>query len=151
MKHSGKSVECPHPNHTHVPGFNESSEYVCFIMKTVAYSTQFVEITKGCVLNEGYFIKNYDELGEPLVLKHGECYLHNDYDVIRDVVTHDVTICICNPNVSEDNCNEKEIAGVGFDDVKQRLRKGKGGASKGRPNTFATVILIILMSFNFLH
>ncbi len=149
MKHNGKYVECPNPNQTHIQGFNESSEYSCFIMKTVSHSTRLIEITKGCVLNEGFFVKGYDEVGEPLILDHGDCYLHNEYDVIRDVVTHDVTICICNPDESEDNCNENEIEGVGFDDIKTRLKRGKSGASEGIPisRTSAAVLIIILMCF----
>lgn len=151
MRHSGRSIECPHPNQTHIPGFDDSSEYFCFIMKTVAHSTELVEITKGCVLNQGYFVKGYDDMDKPLILKHGECYVHDDWNVTRDVLTHEVTVCICNPAISEENCNEKEIAGVGFDDIKHKLRRGKGGASEGRsvPSALSAVIAIVLL-LNFL-
>lgn len=121
-------------------GFTNKSEFSCAIMKTRSYTTGRIEITKGCVLSQKVFAvvegKKY--------LRPGECYIHNEAEVPRDVTYLELTVCIC----QENNCNHRTFLGIGEEDIEQKQElKKKNTASLLNLSSVLIIVIILINIF----
>ncbi len=129
------------------------------IMETVVKSTQRVEITKGCVRHHGAFRLNdrSDKIHYFVPPKdagiEGNCHVHDDTKVKREVNYHEVTVCLC----QTDNCNKGEltlrsgkgakIREVGFGDIEQKLELKTSAVSTLKMSLIIWPLFIILVNF----
>lgn len=110
-------------------------------MKTESHATKNIEITKGCVLNEKFFITKVQGSQYEYLTPDG-CYIHEDDKIYsRQVKTHEVRICICN---SADNCNKDDIDGTGREDIEYRNSQKTSGAPTQHFNFGLPLVLIFI-------
>lgn len=153
--HPGKVQSCPPPDHVYTVGTNKTADnypdkFVCFIMKTVVKSTNAIEISKGCLLNDDYLAKEIDG-SDAYYLEPGQCYTHSDESIYdRFVDFHDVTICICDT----DACNKERLKytdpnnitiEIGREDIEARKTRKKGGVSTYEGSLWVNIIAMCIM------